>query len=123
VAVGGPAGGVVAALGAGDACDVLVEQGAEHLQPHPHGEGQQALARFAREGGELDRHPVRNLDLVAARLPAERNRFNLGHWRFLLLSTRDLSRVEDRHLHFYGSRHNLLKTFSREEIIAGAHDN
>ena len=107
MAVRHPPGRVVAALGAGDGGDVLLEHRPEHLHPHSHGEGQQPLSHRAGERGELHAHPIGKLDSLLTRLQAERNPFNLGHWRLLLLTARDLSRVEDRHLHFYGSRDNL----------------
>jgi hypothetical protein len=86
------------------AATLLLQHACQHLHPRPNGEGEEPLPHGSGEGGELHAHPLGKLDPLLARLQAERNPFSLGHGGSLLLIARDLSRVEGRHLHFYGSR-------------------
>lgn len=79
VAVGGATPGVVLALVASDPDHVLFEERPEHLHADPDREGEQALLHLARKRGELDAHPVGNLDPALPRFPAEGNPSNLGH--------------------------------------------
>lgn len=62
VAVGHPVGGVPA-LRTHQGGDVLLQQGAEHLQARPHGEGQEPLLGSVGQLGQRDLDLLRQLDI------------------------------------------------------------
>jgi hypothetical protein len=105
--------GVVAALGADQPGDVLLEHGLEHLQASPHGQGEQALAGGAGQLGNRERHLLGQLEPGAVGGSGVVG--ILRHGGPLLVErlggcpTPTTGQVSggDRHLNFYGNRDNL----------------
>jgi hypothetical protein len=105
--------GVVAALGADQAGDILGQQSLQHLQAGPNGQGQQALTGGAGQLGNGDGHRLGQLELHT--LSGTGAVGILRHGGPLLVephggcptpTTRQAS-GGDRHLNFYEDRDNL----------------
>jgi hypothetical protein len=112
--------GVVTALGADQPDDVLGEQGLEHLQAGPDGQGQQALTGGAGQLGNRDGDLLGQLQLSTVDGGVVGI---LRHGGPLLVerlggcptpTTRQAS-GGDRHLNFYGNRDNLASSSGPEQ--------
>ena len=104
---------VVAALGADQPGDILVQHDLQHLQAGPHRQGQQALAGGAGQLGDRDGHPLGQLQLGAVGGGGAVGILRHGGPLLVELlggcptpTTRQAS-GGDRHLNFYGNRDNL----------------